>query len=330
MKRLTFLLLAPSLLLFGCGGDETGGGDSAGSGDSNAGGGGNGETRGVIGATCLTTNNPFFITIQEAMEEEAGKHGYEVEYLSGDENAQRQHNQIKAFIEKGVDAIAINPCNSEAIGAAIKEANAAGIPVFTFDMRCSDPGAEVVAHVGTNNFQGGELAGQAMAEALGEGGGKVVILDFKDAESCQQRVAGFKKYVSEHPEAKIEIVAELPGDGDQQKGFKAAEDAIQAHPDLAGIFAINDPSGIGAVSALEKASKLGQVKVIAFDGQKIGKEAIKAGQIYADPIQFPDKIGRETVKAILAYLRGDDVEDLLIESALYRQEDAMKDPELAE
>lgn len=293
--------------------------------------GGEAEIKGVIGATCLTTNNPFFITIKDAMEAEGAKNGYKVEYLSGDENAQKQHDQIKDFIVKGVDAIAINPCNSMAIGAAIKEANAAGIPVFTFDMRCSDPEAKVVAHVGTNNFQGGELAGQAMAEALGATGGKVVVLDFKDAESCQQRVAGFKKYLADHPEANIEIVAELPGNGNQTEGFNAAEDALQAHPDIAGIFAINDPSGVGAVAALEKANRLDKVKVVAFDGQLLGKRAIKEGKIYADPIQFPDKIGQDIVKAIVAYFRGDEVEpDVMIDSALYRQADALKDPELAE
>lgn len=314
-------LLAAALLV-GCGSDDD---DSAAAGDAP------GEFKGVIGATCLTTNNPFFITIKDAMESEGAKHGYKVEYLSGDENAQKQHNQIKDFIVKGVDAIAINPCNSMAIGSAIKEANAAGIPVFTFDMRCSDPDAKVVAHVGTNNFQGGELAGQAMAEAVGEAGGKVVVLDFKDAESCQQRVAGFKKYLADHPEAKLEIVAELPGNGNQTDGFNAAEDALQSHSDMAGIFAINDPSGVGAVAALEKANKLDQVKVIGFDGQLIGKRAIKEGKIYADPIQFPDKIGRDTIGAIVAHFRGDAVEpDVMIDSALYRKADAMKDPELAD
>ncbi|MFT5466593.1 MAG: ribose transport system substrate-binding protein [Verrucomicrobiales bacterium] len=332
MKRSSFLLLAP-LLLIGCGGDD--GSDSSAAAGSNSGaapdggGGGAGGSKGVIGATCMTTNNPFFITIKEAMEEEAEKHGYVVEYLSGDDNSQRQHEQIKAFIEKGVDAIAINPVDAAAIGSSIRDANTAGIPVFTFDMRCSDAAAEVVAHVGTDNFQGGELAGQAMNEVLGEDGGEVVIIDLKRAESCQQRVAGFKKYVGEHPEAKIQIVAELPGYGDQEKGFKAAEDALQAYPNLAGIFAINDPSGVGAVAALEKAGKLGQVKVVAFDGQLLGKQAILEGKIYADPIQFPDKIGRKTIQAILAHFRGDEVEpDLMIPSALYRQADALKDPEL--
>ncbi len=293
------------------------------------------QPRGLIAATCLTLTNPFFKTIQEAMTEEAARHGYEVVFLSGDYDVAKQRNQVKDFIVRGASAIAINPCDSRAIGAAIKEANNAGIPVFTFDIKCQDPDAEVVSHIGTNNHQGGQLAGEAMIEALGESGGEIIILDFKAVESCLERVRGFKEVVDRFNlsrpagEARIEIVAELPGDGNKEKSLRATEDALQAHPNLVGIFAINDPSGLGAVAALEKAGRQDRVTIIAFDGQPEGKQAIKDGKIYADPIQFPEKIGRETVKTIAAYLSGQDVPpDQPIESALYRRADAEKDPEL--
>ncbi len=293
------------------------------------------ESRGLIAATCLTLTNPFFKTIQEAMEEEAAKHGYEVVFLSGDYDVAKQRNQVKDFIVRGADAIAINPCDSKAIGAAIKEANDAGIPVFTFDIKCQDPDAEVVSHIGTNNHQGGQLAGEAMIEALGESGGEIIILDFKAVESCQERVKGFKEVIDRfntsrpEGEAKLEIVAELPGDGNKEKSLRATEDALQAHPGIIGIFAINDPSGLGAVAALEKAGKQDQVTIIAFDGQPEGKQAIKDGKIYADPIQFPEKIGRQTVESIVAYLSGEEVPaDQPIDSALYRKADAEQDPAL--
>ena len=108
-----------------------------------------------------------------------------------------------------------------------------------------------------------------------------------------------------------------------------AEDALQAHPGFIGIFAINDPSALGAVAALEKAGRQDQVTIIGFDGQPEGKQAIKDGKIYADPIQFPDKIARETVRSIIAYLSGEEVPaDQPIDSALYRKADAEADPEL--
>ena len=96
------------------------------------------------------------------------------------------------------------------------------------------------------------------------------------------------------------MVAQLDGGGVRDEGYKVTEDTLQAHPDLAGIFAINDPSALGARAALEKAGKQDQVKIVAFDGQPEGKQAIKEGKIFADPVQFPDKIGRKTVALIMA------------------------------
>ncbi len=288
---------------------------------------------GVIGATCMTLNNPFFKTIEDSMKAEAAKHGFEVIYLSGDEDVTKQLNQVQDFIAKGVDAIAINPCESKAIGAAIKEANKAGIPVFTFDVKCQDADAEVVSHIGTDNYQGGQLAGEAMIEALGESGGEILVLDFRSVESCQERVKGFKEVVdrfnASRPEGKLEIVAELPGNGNREKGYDTTETALQAHPNLVGIFAINDPSALGAVSALEKVGKQDQVTVIGFDGELEGKKAIRDGKIFADPIQFPKKIGIMTVQSIMEYLSGEEVPaDQPIESKLYRKADAMSDPDL--
>lgn len=320
------LLLATLALLSGCGGEPSDQGTATDPESST-------KSKGLIGASCITLTNPYFILIKDVMTEEAAKHGYEVVFLSGDQDPAKQANQIKDFIVRKASAIALNPCDSKSIGPSIKEANEAGIPVFTFDIKCQAPDVEIVSHIATDNFQGGQLAGEAMIEALGAEGGKIVVLDYKPAESCIMRVDGFKEVLGKHnasrDSGKIEIVAELPGDGVKDKGFKASEDALQAHPDLKGIFAINDPSGLGAVAALEKAGKLDDVAVIAFDGQPEGKQAIKDGKIYADPVQFPDQIARKTVQAIVDHFDGKDVPaEELIPAALYRQEDGLKDPEL--
>jgi len=104
---------------------------------------------------------------------------------------------------------------------------------------------------------------------------------------------------------------------------------LQAQPELRGIFAINDPAALGARAALEKAGKAEQVRIIGFDGQPEGKQAIKDGKIYADPIQFPDKMGVQLVHSIMAYSRGlPQPSQILIPTQLYRKADGGKDPEL--
>jgi ribose transport system substrate-binding protein len=191
----------------------------------------------------------------------------------------------------------------------------------------------VVCHIATDNYGGGKEAAKAMIEALGEAGGKIAILDHKVVESCILRVKGFKEVIAQHnasqSSGKIEIVAELPGGGAKDQGYKATEDLLQAHPELGGLFAINDPSALGARAAMEKAGKAAHIKLVGFDGQPEGKQAIKDGKIYADPIQFPDRIGAETMCAIIQHFAGEPLrQEILIPTALYRRSDALKDPTL--
>jgi ribose transport system substrate-binding protein len=204
------------------------------------------------------------------------------------------------------------------------------VPVFTADIACLDKSAKVVTHVATDNYAGGKQAAEAMIEALGEAGGKVLVLHYPSVESCILRVQGFKEVIDAHNKAgkkpAVEIVAELSGGGNKEQGAKTTADALVRFPDLVGIFAINDPSALGAYSALARAGKADQVKIIGFDGQPEGKQAIRDGKIYADPIQHPDEIGRKAAQAVLRYFRGETPErEILIPTQLYRKADAMKE-----
>ncbi len=215
-------------------------------------------SRGTIAASLLTLDNPFFKVIGDHLEAEGKKQGYDVIVVSGDKDVAKQSNQVKDFIVKGVSAIVLSPCDSKSIVPVIQEANAAGIPVFTVDVPCNEPGVEIVTQVATDNYGGGKEAGHAMIEALSGRGGKVAVLHLKQVESCQLRVKGFREIIDAHNasgKAKIDIVAELESGGAKDMGYKAAEDTLQSHSDLVGIFAINDPAALGARAALEKAGK---------------------------------------------------------------------------
>ncbi len=290
------------------------------------------KVKGTIGVSLLTLDNPFFKVIGDNITAEGKKRGYETIVVSGDKDVAKQGNQIKDFIVKKVSAIVLSPCDSKAIIPVIQEANAAGIPVFTVDIPCNEPGVKIVTQIATDNYGGGKEAAVAMIEALGEAGGKVAVLHFKQAESCILRVKGFREVITAHNasgKAKVEIVTELESGGAKDVGFKAAEDALQAHADLRGIFAINDPAALGARAALEKAGKTKQILIVGFDGQPEGKQAIKDGKIYADPIQFPDKMGVQIVEAIIRHSKGETLPpQMLIPTRLYRKADAQKDPEL--
>jgi len=291
------------------------------------------DDRPTIGLSVLTTNNPFFNDIGEAMQAEAEKHGWDVIVMDGDNDPAKQQAQVKDFITRECIAIVLTPCDSEAVGAAIKEANNAGIPVFTADIASEAEDAEVVSHIATDNLGGGVLACKAMVQGLkarGDATGEIAIIDHPLIESVKLRTKGFKAQLAKENAADdvdLKIVKQLPGKGEQAASERVMRDILVSNPNIKGVFAINDPTALGAVAAL--GDKVKDVVVIGFDGQMLGKQAIKAGQVYADPIQFPRTIGKMTVEAIALFLEGKPVEkEYLIPTSLYYKADAEKDPEL--
>src|SRR5688500_7081597 len=224
------------------------------------------EPKPRIGVSLLTLAHPFFQELGAAMRDEGAKHGMEVLLMAGEFDAARQRHQVADFIVRRVSAIVLAPCDSKAVRTAIAEANKAGIPVFTTDIAALAPGVKVVSHIATDNFAGGRLAAQALIEAVG-GKGKVAIIDHPEVESVILRTKGFEEELARQKRERgvtVELVAKLPGGAVKDRSFKTTEDLLQAHPDLAGIFAINDPTALGAVAALEKAGKLGQIKLVGF------------------------------------------------------------------
>lgn len=286
----------------------------------------------AIGFSVLSLANPYFEQMVAGMQAEADHRGAELLVKAANFDPQKQSDQIDAFIAQKVKAIVLAPMGPAAVGPAIKRANSAGIPVFTIDVQCTAEGVQITGHVGNDNYQGGQLAGQAMIEVLGPKGGQVLVLGFDVAKACVLRVKGFREVIDAHNEkgegGKIEIVAEADGGANQRKSQQAAAASLQGHPELAGIFAINDPSALGAYQAAKAAGKEKQVKVIGFDGTKQGRDAIREGKVYASSRQFPDRMGKRLVENVFAHLTGKEFKQIdLVSTEIYRREDALREEE---
>ena len=190
----------------------------------------------------------------------------------------------------------LTPYDSQAIGSAIVEANKAGIPVFTADIANTSKEGKVVAHVASDNVQGGQQAGKLLCAGLGGKPGDVAIIDEPEVTSVQDRVKGFKAAIAACPGAKI--VADIDGGGERAKASSVMEDLLQSHRTLRGVFGINDDSALGASKAVQAAGLTGKVIIVGYDANPEAQTAIKGGAMYGDAIQHPDQIGAKTIDAI--------------------------------
>ena len=275
----------------------------------------------TVGVSLLTRTHPFYQDLESGLRSAAEEAGYELLITAGEFDVAKQKDQLQDFVIRKVNAIIVCPCDSKSIGTAIKAANDAGIPVFTADIACLAEGVNVVSHIASDNVAGGRLAAQAMAKVL-NGVGKVAIIDHPEVESVIQRVRGFEEELAKYPG--MQVVAKLSGHGVKDQAYRTAEDILQTHRDLAGIFGINDDSALGALAAVEKAGRTGRVTIVGFDAVPEAREAIARGKIYADVVQQPKEIGKTTIEAVKTYVSGRTVSPtILIPCTLYSKEDAI-------
>ena len=256
----------------------------------------------TIGVSLLTRAHVFYRDLEEGLRAGAAEHDYELLITAAEWDAGRQISQLEDFITRDVDAIFLSPVDSSGVGAGIRAANEAGIPVFTADI--ASFGGEVVSHIASDNLAGGRLAGEYLVELLG-GKGKVAIINQPIVTSTLDRVQGFREVVETYPE--IEIVADVDGHGLRDRALLAASDVLQANPELDGIFAINDDSALGTLDAVEDFGRDGIV-IIGYDATPPARDAIlKDRALKADVVQYPFEIGRMTVETIASYFVGNEV-----------------------
>jgi ribose transport system substrate-binding protein len=255
----------------------------------------------TIGVSIQNREAQFYQDMESGMKAEAAKYGYTVTVVDASRDNAKQQSQVEDFISQKVAAIVLTPYDSQAIGAAIVEANNAGIPVFTADIANTSSQGKVVAHIASDNVQGGAQAAKLMCAALA-GAGDVAIIDEPEVTSVQDRVKGFRAGLTACPGVKV--VADIDGGGERAKASSAAEDILQAHKSLKGIFGINDDSALGAAKAVDAAGLTGKIAVIGYDATPEARAAIKAGSMYGDAIQHPDQIGAKTIDAIALSFAG--------------------------
>ena len=253
--------------------------------EAKPGGGGSGDAGGKevtkVGLMLQDISNPFFAAMQTGMQEEAKAQGFEINVQDGRQDLGTQNDQIDAFISQGVQLILLNAVDSEGIGSAVARAQAAGIVVVAVDVDAAGADAAVT----TDNVLAGRQACEALVEKIG-GKGNVLFVEGTPTTAPQDRVKGCEEVMKENPDVKV--VARQAGKNDRASGLALTTDMLTANKDVQGIFAINDPEGLGAELAIQQANRTG-ITVVGVDGSP---EAVKAledpnSNFWATPAQDP-------------------------------------------
>lgn len=244
----------------------------------------------TIGYSCKTiTNDDFQKTMAEYAQAYVESLGHEfILTVGGDQDSiAAQVNNVEDMINMGVDAIILSPPDKNAFIPVLQKAKEAGIPVVIVDSGIEGNEDLYVTYVGTDNVASGEVAGQMMVDAIGEGE-VLVVLGSSGSDASENRAAGFRKGIEG---SGVVIVNEQNGDWVTDTAMTVTENMLQANPDIKGIFTCSDVMYPGIISAVEAAGLKGDVVIIGHDGFKLTVDAIAEGAMYGTVLQQPNVIG---------------------------------------
>ena len=307
--HLTLLLCAfAGMLASGCNrGDKSAGGATG------SGAGGGSADKPTVALVVKTLNNPFFIDMQKGAEEAAKKAGVTlvVQAAEREVDVERQMQIIENLIERKVNALCITPSGSREIVPVIVKANKAKIPVIIVDTRADEKalaaaGGKVETFIGSDNYDGGKIAGAFLAEKLGGKGNVAVLEGIPGHETGDSRLRGFREAIAKSPG--IKIVASQPANWERDQGFNVFQNILQANPNINGLFTCSDLMALGAMEAIAAAGKTGKIVVVGFDALPEARAAIQKGTMAATVAQFPMRMGATAVENAAKLLRGEKIE----------------------
>ncbi|MFD0773594.1 ABC transporter substrate-binding protein [Streptomonospora algeriensis] len=257
----------------------------------------------TIGLMVQDLSNPFFSAMQAGVENAAEDMGAEVVTEDGRQDLGAQNEQIDAFIQQQIDVLLINPVDSEGIGPAVQRALDAGITVVAVDVTAKN--AE--AFITSDNVQAGRLACEHLFESIG-GEGRILIIDGTPISSVQDRVQGCEEVMKDYPD--IKVAGHQHGDNNREEALTVATDMLTANSDVDGIFAINDPTALGANLAAEQTGTEDLV-IVGVDGSPAAEKELgnSDSMFQATAAQAPKQLGVQGLDMATKLFNGEQLED---------------------
>ncbi|MDQ7991480.1 MAG: substrate-binding domain-containing protein [Propionicimonas sp.] len=274
-----------------------------------------GSAASVIPAACSEANpylavalpnltNPYYVAMKQGFEDEGKKAGFNVEVqVAGDDDA-NQLAQVQTMLQKKPCALALNAVKSEPAAAIVREANNAGVPVFTVNVTLDADAlkaqnATIIQYLGADNAAGGQQTAEQVLKDLGADAElRIGFVSEPDEVPVVVRDQGFTDAIKANPNATV--VATVDGNVKPDDSLRVTSEMMQGNPDINVIFASTGPAAYGAIQATEGMD----VKVYGF----CAAEEPLTDSYPACVAQEPEDYGRRVVQQIVTFADGGSVE----------------------
>lgn len=240
----------------------------------------------VFGATYMTMNNPYYQVLDAQLRSEIETNGDILLTRDAAMDQERQNREIQDLIDAGVEAIFLTPVEWDTVKPGLEAAARSGIPVIVVDAPVRDTDL-VTCSVLSDNYHAGVLCAEHLLSVRESA--KIILLEHITAVSGVQRIQGFLDTIAGHDG--FEVLASGESDGQIENAMPVMEDLLAQAPQADTVMALNDPSALGALAAIQGAGVApDRFLVYAVDGSPEGKGLVSDGLMTATCAQFPYRI----------------------------------------
>ncbi len=257
--------------------------------------------------------SPFHVALKNGAERTAQELGWQVDAVAAEKEGDfaGQVAVVEQEIQKGVNAIGVNPIDANAIETAVKKANAAKIPIFMQNLITPVQEGDVTEYIGYDQWSGAATLGAYACQLL-EGKGNVFILTGIPGFHSNRRTGGFKWGLAQNCPG-VQVVGEQTAEWEREEGVNVATAALQQHPEINLFYGNSDEMVIGACIA---AKKLGRrvnqdIFCLGIDGNPVTLDLIEKGDMTATLGVYPEKIGETLVRQMAKAMRGEPIPQIL-------------------
>src|SRR6266496_4013522 len=246
-----------------------------------------------------------------------------------EDDRDQQIQVVENFMSRRVSGIVLAPLDSQALVKPVETAVRAKVPVVIIDSDLKSD--QYVSFAATDNYKGGQLAGEHLARLLG-GKGNVILLRYAvGSASTEAREAGFLGALKKFPDLKV-ISADQHAGATRETSYQVAQNLLNRFGrEVNGVFCPNENSAIGMTKALRDIGLAGgKVKMIGFDAGTPSVRDLENDDVQALVVQNPLLMGYLGVITMVKHLRGEKVEKRIDTGVVLVTRENMDQPDIKE
>ena len=262
----------------------------------------------TLGVSMARFDDNFLTAVRASMQERARELNVAIQFEDAQNDIGRQLSQIQNFVAQKVDAIIVNPVDTDATSRLTRLVARAGIPLVYVNRKPAEAQLPArVSFVGSDETQSGTLQMTEVCRLLHGSGAIVILMGELTNQSARQRTQDIYDVIARPQCRGIRVLDKQAANWNRTEAADLMTNWLSAGLRPQAVVANDDEMAIGALQSLKQARLLSGTIVAGIDATPDGLAALKSGQLAATVFQNAPAQGAGAVDTALKLARGEKV-----------------------